>query len=177
MTCFKMLAVNPARPCATKGLPAGVLPLLMFQSVPDRQQHEAQDHQRLPFAEAVTDIAELSQPGIGEVVDVKIVEGTDQPGQRDIPLRQPHERKDERADGEEQRQGPALLPLATRPSPLARRSHGTQSARKTLNSPGVLAWRSDTQTRLVPSGENMGKLLNCPSKVSRSRPWPSSPIA
>lgn len=36
---------------------------------------------------------------------------------------------------------------------------GIQSAKKTLNSPGALAFRSDTQTRRVPSGENMGKLL------------------
>jgi hypothetical protein len=173
---FQNIGAQRGETVSDETLPAGVFPLLMFQSIPDSQQYEAEDYKRLPFTEAVTDIAELSQPGIGEVVDVNIVEGADQPGQRDIPLRQPHERKDERAEGEEQRQGPALLPLATRPSSLARRSHGTQSARKTLNSPGVLAPRSDTQTRLVPSGENMGKLLNCPSNVSLSRPWPSSLI-
>jgi hypothetical protein len=79
-------------------LPAGVLPLRMFQSIPDRQQHEAEYYQRLPLAEAVTDIAELSQPRISQVVDVKIVEGTDEPGQRHIPLTQPYERKNERTE-------------------------------------------------------------------------------
>ena len=120
MTCFKILALNRGETVRDETLPAGVFPLRMFQSIPDRQQHEAQDHQRLPLAEAVTDIAELSQPGIGEVVDVNIVEGTDEPGQRHIPLRQPHERKDERADGEEAAPGPgplALWLLAPRPSP------------------------------------------------------------
>jgi hypothetical protein len=67
----------------------------MFQSIPDRQQHEAEYYQRLPLAEAVTDIAELSQPGISEVVHVKIVERTDEPSQRHIPLKQPHECQDE----------------------------------------------------------------------------------
>src|SRR5262245_1344520 len=36
----------------------------------------------------------------------------------------------------------ASLPLI---ADLLSRAYGTQSARKTLNSPGVLAWRSDTQ--------------------------------
>jgi hypothetical protein len=35
------------------------------------------------------------------MVDVKIVEGTDEPGQRDIPLKQTNEGKDERAEREE----------------------------------------------------------------------------
>ena len=46
-------------------LPPGGFPDFMLQSIPDRQQPEAQDHQRLSIAQAVTDIAELSQPRIG----------------------------------------------------------------------------------------------------------------
>ena len=52
---------------------------------------------------------------------------------------------------------------------------GIQSAKKTLNSPGALVFRSETQTRRFPSGENMGKLLKWPSVVIRSVPAPSSP--
>src|SRR5690349_10323142 len=52
--------------------------------------------------------------------------------------------------------------------------YGTQSARNTLNSPGSFAFLSETQTRRLPSVENMGKLLKCPSMVRRSNPVPSS---
>ena len=51
-----------------KTLPAYVFPLRMFQSISDRQQRKAQDDQRLSFAQTVAEIAELSQPGIGEMV-------------------------------------------------------------------------------------------------------------
>src|SRR5690606_8050434 len=60
------------------------------------------------------------------------------------------------------------------PAPAAHQ--GTQSAGNTLNSPGSFAFRSDTQTRRLPSGENIGKLLKCPSVVTRSKPAPSSPM-
>ncbi len=83
---FQNIGAQCGKTVCDKTLPAGIFPLRMFQSIPDRQQHEAQDHQRLPFAQAVTDIAELSQPGIGEVIPMNIVEGTDEPGQRHIPL-------------------------------------------------------------------------------------------
>lgn len=46
-----------------------------------------------------------------------------------------------------------------RPVACAVRIYGTQSARKTLNSPGDFDIRSDTHTSRLPSGENMGKLL------------------
>src|SRR5574337_1159204 len=64
-------------------------------------------------------------------------------------------------------------PPTNRSSPIPVH-YGTQSARNTLNSPGSFACRSDTQTRRLPSGENMGKLLKCPSMVRRSNPVPSS---
>jgi len=46
-----------------------------------------------------------------------------------------------------------------KPHALPEWVHGTQSARKTLNSPRVAAWRSDTHTSFLPSDENIGKLL------------------
>jgi hypothetical protein len=98
---FQNISAQPGETMGDETLPAGVFPLRMFQSIPDRQQHEAENCQRLPLAEAVTDIAEQSQPGISKVVDVKIVEGTDKPGQRDIPLKQSNEGQDERAEREE----------------------------------------------------------------------------
>jgi hypothetical protein len=98
---FQNVGAQRSKTVRDETLPASVFPLRMFQSIPDRQQHEAQDHQRLPLTEPITDIAELSQPGIGEVVHVEIVEGTDEPGQRHIPLKQPREREGERTDGEE----------------------------------------------------------------------------
>ena len=54
------------------------------------------------------------------------------------------------------------------------RAQGTHSARNTLNSSGLLALRSEIHTSSLPSGENMGKLLKCPSKVICSKPVPSS---
>src|SRR4029077_1812155 len=98
---FQNVGAQRSKTVRDETLPASVFPLRMFQSIPDRQQHEAQDHQSPPFTEPITDIAELSQPGIGEVVHVEIVEGTDEPGQRHIPFKQPRERKGERTDGEE----------------------------------------------------------------------------
>lgn len=77
---------HPHKPMRDEALPAGVFPLRIFQSVPDRQQHKAQDHQRLPLAEAVTEIAELNQPGIGGRTTWGI-EGPHKPGQRHIPLK------------------------------------------------------------------------------------------
>src|SRR5512141_1022821 len=83
-------------------LPTCIFPLRMFQPIPDGQQNKAQDNERLSLAEAVTDIAELSQPGIGKVVSVNIVEGTDEPGQRHIPFEQPDKCEGESTDGEEE---------------------------------------------------------------------------
>ena len=85
-----------------EALPSGIFPLRAFQSVPDRQQQEAQEHQRLPLAESVTEIAELNQPGIGDRADRRI-EGTDKPSQRHIPVKQPYENKDERNEGADKR--------------------------------------------------------------------------
>ena len=70
-----------------QALPPGGFPDFMLQSISDRQQPEAQDHQRLPLAHTVTNIAQLSQPRIGQTVHVKIVERTDKPGERHIPLK------------------------------------------------------------------------------------------
>jgi hypothetical protein len=95
---FQYIDAQPGKTIGNETLPSGIFPLRMFQSISDRQQHETQKGQGFSLAEAVTDIAELSQPGISEVVDVKIVEGTDEPGQRHIPLTQPYERKNECAE-------------------------------------------------------------------------------
>lgn len=83
---FQNIGAQRGETVSDETLPAGVFPLRMFQSIPDRQQHEAQDHQRLPLAQTVTDIAELDQPGIGYRADLGI-EGTGEPGQRHIPLK------------------------------------------------------------------------------------------
>jgi hypothetical protein len=74
-------------------LPACVFPLLIGESVPDRQQHKTQEHQRVPLAEAVTEIAEQNQPGVGGRND-QWIEGADEPSQRHIPLKQSHEGQD-----------------------------------------------------------------------------------
>ena len=97
---FQNIGTQRGKAMRDETLPAGVFPMRMFQSIPDRQQREAQDHQRLPLAQAVTDVAELNQPGIGYRAD-RWIKGADEPGQRHIPLPQPHEYKDERTDGEE----------------------------------------------------------------------------
>ena len=97
---FQYVGGQPGETVRDEALPAGVFPLRMFQSIPDRQQQEAQDHQRVPLAEAVTEIAELNQPGIGDRAD-RGIEGADEPCQRHIPLTQPYKRKDERAEGKE----------------------------------------------------------------------------
>ena len=83
---FQNIGAQRGETVSDETLPAGVFPLRMFQSIPDSQQHEAQDHQRLPLAQTVTDIAELDQPGIGYRADLGI-EGTGEPGQRHIPLK------------------------------------------------------------------------------------------
>jgi hypothetical protein len=57
---FQNIGAQRGETVSDETLPAGVFPLRMFQSIPDRQQHEAQDHQRLPLSQAVTDIAELN---------------------------------------------------------------------------------------------------------------------
>ena len=51
---------------------------------------------------------------------------------------------------------------------------GIQSARKTLYSSGPLALRSETHTRSLPLGENMGKLLKWPLRVICSSSVPLS---
>jgi len=51
---------------------------------------------------------------------------------------------------------------------------GIQSAKNTLYSPGPAAFLSEIQTSLLPSGENIGKLLKWPWDVSCSNPDPSS---
>jgi len=91
---FQNIGAQRVETVSDETLPAGVFPLRMFQSIHDRQQHEALDHRRLPLAQTVTDIAELDQPGIEYRADLGI-EGTNEPGQRHIPLKQPRERKHE----------------------------------------------------------------------------------
>jgi putative alpha-1,2-mannosidase len=84
---FQNIGAQCGKTVRNETLPACIFPLRMFQSVPDCQQYEAQDYERLSLTQPIADIAELSQPGIGEVVHVKIVQGTDEPGQRYIPLK------------------------------------------------------------------------------------------
>ena len=69
-----------------EALPACIFPLRIFQSIADGKQNKTQDNEILSLTQAVSDIAELGKPGIGEVVPVNIVEGTDEPGQRHIPF-------------------------------------------------------------------------------------------
>ena len=83
-----------------EALLAGVFPLLLIQSIPDCQQQEAEEHQRVPLAETVTEIAEQNQPGVGSRTD-RWIEGTDEPSQRHIPPKQSHEHEEKRTDGEE----------------------------------------------------------------------------
>jgi hypothetical protein len=99
---FQNIGAQRGKTMCDETLPTCIFPLRMFQPIPDGQQNKAQDNERLSLAEAVTDIAELSQPGVGKVVSVNIVEGTDEPGERHIPFEQPDERKDESTDGEEE---------------------------------------------------------------------------
>lgn len=84
---FQDIGAHGDKAMCDEALPAGVLPWRLFQSIPDCQQQETQYHQRLPLAETVSDIAQLGQPGIGKVISVNIVEGTDEPGQRGIPFK------------------------------------------------------------------------------------------
>ena len=62
---FQNIGAQCGKTVRNETLPACIFPLRMLQSIPDRQQREAHDHQRLSLAQAVTDIAELNQPGIG----------------------------------------------------------------------------------------------------------------
>ena len=80
-------------------LPPGGFPGFMLQPNPDRPNYEADDRQRLSPAKPITDVAELGQPGIGQMVPLNIVERTDKPGERHIPLEQPEKREDESATG------------------------------------------------------------------------------
>lgn len=79
-------------------LPASVFPLLVFESVPDRQQDKTQEHQRLPFAEAVAEITEQNQPRVRSRND-RWIEGMDEPRERHIPLKQAHEHEEEGGAG------------------------------------------------------------------------------
>ena len=83
---FQNIGAQCGKTVRNETLPACIFPLRMFQSIPNRQQCEAQDHQRLSLAQAVADIAELEQPGIG-IRAGRGIEGADKPGQRYIPLK------------------------------------------------------------------------------------------
>src|SRR5690606_38378298 len=63
----------------------------------------------------------------------------------------------------------------TAESPL-RRTHSTQSARKTFVSPSCAAPRLDAKTSMLPSGLNIGKPSKSGFVVTRSSPVPSTLI-
>src|SRR5512144_1648864 len=99
---FQNIHAQCGKAMRNETLPACLFPLRHFYSIPGRQQHETQNHQKLTAAEQVAEITELSQPGVGEVVPVNIVERTDEPRQRYVPFKQPRECKYERTGGEEE---------------------------------------------------------------------------
>jgi hypothetical protein len=75
---------------------------------------------------------------------VNIVEGTDEPGQRHIPLEQPHECKDERADGEENGEHRRESRTVSRES---RERHESRSIRLATNNMSRMLKKSVRQGR------------------------------
>ena len=109
------------------------------------EQRHAQRHQHRPAPQPSTEIACLFKP--------REMNRSEKPGEGQIDLKESPKHD---AEGQRREEDGRSKP---KPHALPEWVHGTQSARKTLNSPRVAAWRSDTHTSFLPSGENIGKLL------------------
>ena len=68
----------------------------MPNRVASDEQRPTDDEERLSLAYLVTHVAELSQPGIMEVIDLEVVQRPHETGQRGIEFEESDKRKEQR---------------------------------------------------------------------------------
>jgi len=97
------IAEDAGYPVSQKTLPSSYFPIAAFDQPADSPNRKTDDDEGLSLAKSIPYIAQVSEPGISEVIRLRDVERTDEAGKRNIPFEQSDEREDERGAGTQQR--------------------------------------------------------------------------